>query len=87
MALTLPNTQDVVHLAQRFLACEPDTRCHVLYCSNVHRALLASGDVTALPHMPLCLFNVSNQHWVATLPQSMSAVHHIPIPLTCILTD
>ena len=74
-------------LAQRFVAYDPSTRCHVLYCSNVHRTLLASGDINTLPNMPLCLFNVDNQHWVAMLLQSSNATSHLPIPLTRILTD
>ena len=67
MILTPSDTRDAAHLLQQFLAFHPDTRCHVLYCSNVHRALLASGGLNALPNLPLCLFNVANQHWVAML--------------------
>ena len=64
MMFSLPDTRDCVHLAQRFQVYDPATRHHVLYCSNVNRALLASGNINALP---LCLFNVDNQHWVAML--------------------
>ena len=54
---------------------------------SIEPCLCLAGDVTAFPHMPPCLFNVNNQHWVAMLPQSVSAVQHIPVPLTSILTD
>jgi hypothetical protein len=85
--LTLSDARDVMDLAQRFRAYEPSSRCHILYCSNVHRILLASGDVNTLPNRPLCLFNVDNQHWVAMFIQSNNTVCHLPIPLTRILTD
>ena len=87
MTLSLSDARDVTDLAQRFLDFDPSTRCHVLYCSNVHRALLASGDISTLPYMPLCLFNVANQHWVAMLLQSHTATQHLPIPLTRVFTD
>ena len=87
MTLTLSDAQNVADLAHRFLAFDPSTRCHVLYCSNAHRALLSSGDIHTLPIMPLCLFNVANQHWVAMLLQSGTVVQYLPIPLTRILTD
>ena len=74
-------------LAQRFMAYDPSSRCHILYCSNVHRTLLASGDVHTLPNTPLCLFNVGNQHWVVMFLQSNDAICHLPIPLIHILTD
>ena len=87
MTLSLHDARNVADLAQRFLAFDPHTRCHVVYCTNVHRALLASGDINTLPNMPLCLFNVANQHWVAMLLQSHTVAEHLPIPLTRILTD
>ena len=87
MTLSVSNARDVADLARRFLAFDPDTRCHILYCSNVHRALLTSGDINALPYMPLCLFNVANQNWVAMLLQSHTVAQHLPIPLIRILTD
>ena len=71
MTLSLSDARDVTDLAQQFLAFDPSTRCHVVYCSNVYRALLASGDISTLLYMPLCLFNVANQHWVAMLLQSL----------------
>ena len=85
--LSLSDAIDVTDLAQRFMSYDTSTRCHILYCGNVHRVLLASGDVNTLPNMPLCLFNLGNQHWVAMLLQSNNAVCHLPIPLTRILTD
>ena len=87
MILSLSNARDVTDLAQQFRAFNPSTRCHVLYCSNIHRALLVSGNINALPKMPLCLFNVANQHWVALLLQSHTVAQHLPIPLTRILID
>ena len=86
ITLNLSDARDITDFA-RFLAFDPGTRCHILYCSNVHRALLASGDINTLPYMPLCLFNVANQHWVAMMLQSPTAAEHLPIPLTRILTD
>ena len=59
MTLSVSNARDVADLARQFQAFDPDTRGHILYCSNVHRALLASGGINALPYMPLCLFNVA----------------------------
>ena len=85
ITLNLSDARDVTDSAQQFLAFDPGTRCHVLYCSNVHRALLASGDVNTLPYMPLC--NVASQHWVAMMLQPPIAAEHLPIPLTQILTD
>jgi hypothetical protein len=87
MRLSVSNARDIADLTQRFLASDPDTRCHILYCSNVHRALLASGGIQSLPNMPLCLFNVANQHWVAMLLQSHTVTQHLPIPLTRIFTN
>ncbi len=87
MRLSVCNARDIADLTQRFLASDPDTRCHILYCSNVHRALLASGGIQSLPNMPLCLFNVANQHWVAMLLQSHTVTQHLPIPLTRIFTN
>ena len=85
--LNLSDARDITDIRQRFLSFHPATRCHVLYCSNVHRALLVSGDINALPNMPLCLFNVDNQHWVAMLLQSNAVTHLLPVPLTRILVD
>ena len=87
VTLSLFDARDVTDLAHRFLAFDPSTRSHVLYCSNVHRTLLASGNINTLPKMPLCLFNVANQHWVAMLLCSHSVAQHLPIPPTRILTD
>ena len=64
ITLNLSDARDVTDLAQRFLAFDPDTRCHVLYCSNVHRALLASGDISTLLYMPLCLMLPTNAGWL-----------------------
>lgn len=87
MILTFSDATHVTDLAQRFHAYDPSSRCHVLYCSNVHRTFLASGNINTLPNVPLCLFNVGNEHWVAMLLQSSNAISHLPIPLTRILTD
>ena len=87
MTLSPSDARDVSDLAQRFLTFDSSTRTHVLYCSNVQRALLASGDINTLPKMPLCLFNVANQHWVAMLLHSHAVAQCLPIPLTRILTD
>ena len=86
-SLSLSSVRDVRELQQTFLSFHPATRCHVLYCTNVHRALLASGDINTLPNLPLCLFNVNNQHWVAMLLLSHAMREYLPIPLTRILTD
>jgi hypothetical protein len=54
ITLSVCNARDVAELTQRFLASDPDTRCHILYCSNVHRALLASGGMHACMHCLIC---------------------------------
>ena len=86
-SLTLSDVRDVRELQQTFLSFHPATRCHVLYCTNVHRAMLVSGDINTLPKLPLCLFNVNNRHWVAMLLLSHAVREYLPIPLTRILTD
>ena len=73
--MTLSDATDVLDLA-RFLAYDLSSTCRILYCSNVHRTLLASGDINTQPNMPLFLFNVANQHWVAILLQSNNAICH-----------
>ena len=79
ITLSVSNARDVADSARRFLVFDPDTRRHILYCSNVHRVLLASGDINTLPYMPLCLLNFANQHWVAMLLQSHTVAQHLPI--------
>ena len=64
ITLNLSDARDITNLAQRFLAFDPGTRRHILYCSNVHRALLASGDINTLPYMPLCLLLPTNTGWL-----------------------
>ena len=86
-SLTLSDVRDVRELQQTFLSFHPATRCHVLYCTNIHRALLVSGNINTLPKLPLCLFNVNNRHWVAMLLLSHAVREYLPIPLTRILTD
>ena len=54
--MMLADIDDVHVLAQKFLAFAPGTRQHLQWCSSVHRALLMSGDVTTLTHLPLALF-------------------------------
>ena len=56
--MTLSDARDVTDLAQRFLAVDP---CHVVYCSNVHRALLASGDIR---YICLCSMLPTNTGWL-----------------------
>ena len=75
MILSVSNARVIADLARWFLAFDPDTRCHILYCSNVHRALLASGDINALPYMPLCVaavtYNGSREGHSEALPNSL----------------
>ena len=54
ITLNLSDARDITDLAQRFLAFDPGTRCHILYCSNIHRALLAHDQVTLI-HCLICL--------------------------------
>ena len=62
----LADIDNVNVFAQKFLAFAPGTKQHLQWCSSVHRALLISGDITTLPHLPLALFflhTVILQHW------------------------
>ena len=52
----LADIDNVRVFAQKFLAFASGTRQHLQWCSSAHRALLMSGDVTTLPHLPLALF-------------------------------
>ena len=54
--LMLADIDNVHVFAQTFLAFATGTRQHIQVCSIAHRALLMSGDVTTLPHLPLALF-------------------------------
>ena len=66
---------DNVHLfAQKFLTFASGTRQHLQWCCSANRALLMSGDVTTLPHLPLALFlhTVTLQHWCLCHPLSSS---------------
>ena len=54
--LMLADIDNVHVFAQKFLAFASGTRQHLQWCSSAHRALLMSGDVTLLPHLPLTLF-------------------------------
>ena len=62
-SLTMADTRDAADFAHRFCTFDPGTRRHVQYCSSVNSALLRSGDVTTLPHLPLAIFHAP-QHWV-----------------------
>ena len=78
---------DNVHVfAQKFLAFASGTRQHLQWCSSAHRALLMSGDVTTLPHLPLALF-FAHSHFTALVPLSSSVLQHIPIPFGKVLDD
>ena len=85
--LCLKNVTDVHEFAQKFKDFDVEVRGQLLYCSSVHRALLASGTVNSLPNAPLAVFNVNNVHWVCMLPLSPSVYAHMPIPLTRIWAD
>ena len=52
----LADIDSVNVFAQTFLAFASGTRQHIQWCSSAHRAMLMSGDVTTLPHLPLALF-------------------------------
>ena len=80
--LNLPDTVDPHHLAQRFSSRDQGTRGHFLFCSDVLRVSLSSGSITSLPLLPLCLFNILNQYWVALLMLSPLVAAHVPIPTT-----
>ena len=84
--LLLADIDDVHVFAQRFLAFVSGTRQHLQWCSSVHRALLMSGDVTTLPHLPLALF-FAHSHFTALVPLSLSVLQHVPIPFGKVLDD
>ena len=46
--LMLADIENVHVFTQTFLAFAPGTRYHLQWCSSAHRAMLMSGDVTAL---------------------------------------
>ena len=89
MTISVSNARDVADLARRFLAFDPDTRGHILYCSNFHRALLASGGINAC----ITLYaSVSIQCCKSTLGGYVAAVMYCNSASThpakkCILTD
>ena len=57
---------DSIHVfAQTFLAFASGTRQHVQWCSSAHRALLMSGDVTTLPHLPLAVLFAQSLHSIS----------------------
>ena len=85
--LTLSNTRDVHHFADRFHNREQLTRTHILYCDNAIAVALSEGDVTNLPHSPLTRCHIGNVHWIAMLPQSPCVLNSIPIPTTRILCE
>ena len=84
--LLLADIDDVHEFAQRFLAFISGSGQHLQWCSSVHRALLMSGDVTTLPHLPLALF-FAHSHFTALVPVSLSVLQHVPIPFGKILDD
>ena len=69
--LTLSDARDLA----RFMAYDPSTRGHVLYCGNIHRILLASGDVNTLPNMPLCMLPTSG--WLCCYSQIVFFVTYL----------
>ena len=78
---------DNVHVfAQKFLAFASGTRQHLQWCSSAQRALLMSGDVTILPHLPLALF-FAHSHFTALVPLSSVLLQHVPIPFGKVLDD
>ncbi len=84
-ALQLQNTRDVQHLAERFLRHERGTGNKLLYFSDPIAAIVSSGDLTQLPHPPICIFNLIEVYWVALLPVSQSVFSHFPFhTLDCI---
>lgn len=85
--LTLADTRDPLHLAQRFLNYEPDTRHHLVYCNRTTASILEVGSVSTLPHSPLAIYNITDYHWVALIYHSQAVVPQIPIPRTRILRD
>ena len=52
----LADIESVHTFAPKFRVFAPGTRYHLQWCSSAHRALLMSGDVTTLPHLPLSIF-------------------------------
>ena len=84
--LNLADCSNVHVFAQRFLAFAPGTRQQLQWCSSVQRAMLMSGDVTTLPHLPLALF-FAHSHWTAMVLLSPSVLQHVPIPFTKLLDD
>ena len=46
MELCLRHVTDVHEFAQKFRDYDVEVRGQILYCSSVHRALLASGTIT-----------------------------------------
>ncbi len=68
--LCLKNVTDIHEFAQKFRDFHFEVRGQILYCSGVHRALLASGTINTLPNTPLARFSVNNTHWVCILPLS-----------------
>ena len=72
--LCLKNVTDVHEFAQKFRDFHFEIRGQLLYCSSVHRALLASGTISPLPNSPLAVFNINNTHWVCMLPLSPSVL-------------
>ena len=80
MSQNLSDARDVTDLA-RFLASDPNVMFFIVVMSTeyyLHQVTL----ITYLSCMPLCLFNVANQHWVAMLLHSHFVAQHLPIPLT-----
>ena len=84
--LMLADIDNVHVFAQKFLAFASGTRQHLQWCSSAHRALLMSGDVTLLPHLPLTLF-FAHSHFTALVPLSSSVLQHLPIPFGKVLDD
>ena len=84
--LMLADIDNVDVFAQTFLAFASGTRQHIQWCSSAHRAMLMSGDVTTLPHLPLALF-FAHSHFTALVPLSPSVLQHLPIPFGKVLDD
>ena len=82
--LTLADTRDVHHLAQRFHDGDEGTLTHLLYCSTpIAHTLRRSGLNALLP--PLTIYHIDQFHWVAMLPRSPSVLPQIPIPTVRLL--
>ena len=84
--LMLADIDNVHMFAQKFLAFASGTRQHLQWCSSAQRALLMSGDVTTLPHLPLALF-FAHSHFTALVPLSSAVLQHVPIPFGKVLDD